>query len=361
MQPRFPFDDLVLFTQHVGAAVKMGLPLHQAVRLLSAEMSNGRVRRSLAGAAEDLERGATLHQALSSRKRVFPDYYLNVLRSGEKAGALPETLAHLADILQHNFILSQKMKKAFAYPVLVLGVLGMFAIVLTGWIGPNMEGVLDELRDSSDYLTGELSLEQPALLGPFAPHVATVTISVIAAVVVLFFFVGRFVRAGWCGLIFDRFDLYFPVLGVFTRYAIASRLTRSLASILRCGIPLPEALGLCAEMIENGVVKKSILNMRASVEKGGSLSASMKSISIFPPSLVWMLSAGEVRGDFLHTLDQLADFYQATVETTSAWMVEVIEPILILLVGLVFIVLAATIFSPMLTLFGASFSEVNPF
>ncbi|MCA9412845.1 MAG: type II secretion system F family protein [Candidatus Omnitrophica bacterium] len=347
MQPKFPFDDLLLFTQHVGAAMKVGVPLHPTIEILAGEMVNRKFRRTLIQVAADLKAGATFHEALSKEPRTFPDYYLRTLKAGEAAGSLPETMEQLVDILQHNFILSQKLKKAFAYPLVILLILGCMGLFYTSLVLPTVESVMEEVRGGEDWLSGEI--DEAVVMPAAHAYFPAAIVSIVLIIGILFFLARRFVRAGWCGLTFDRIDLNLPFLGVFTRYAIASRLTRSLASILRCGIPLPEALGLCADMFENRIARSSLLKTRETVEKGETLGTAMLSESLFPPTLVWMLSAAEIRGDFLKALDQMSEFYQAKVETTSAWMVEILEPLMIVLVGVLFVVLAASIFSPILT------------
>jgi type II secretory pathway component PulF len=339
MKRRHEFDDLLLFTQHVGSAMQLGVPLHQTVALLSGEMVNRSLRKALSAVAKDLAAGSSLHEALSKFPAVFPEYYLRVLRVGEESGTLPETMEHLVSLLEKNFTMSQNLRRAFAYPIVILTLLAAAATMYTGWILPQFADVYNEL-----------GAELPAATLFLMRFCNWMFPAAFLAALFLFLLARRFARSGWCGLMFDRFDLNFPFLGVFTRYAIASRLTRTLGVMLRSGVTLPDAMGLCANMLDNQAARKSINAARESVERGETLGTSLLSESLFPPTMVWMLSAAEVRGDFIGALDHLADFYAVKVENTIAWFLEILEPLLIIIVGGVMVILAFGLFQPVLSL-----------
>jgi MSHA biogenesis protein MshG len=339
MARAYQTDDLVLFTQHVSSAVRLGVPLHQTVELLSGEMTNRGFRRALADVSSSLSAGETLYEALSRHAKQFPDYYLRILKAGEQAGTLADTLDQLADLLQKNFLMSQKLKRIFAYPLAILALLTVAWILYTNWLFPAFMEV---------YV--ELGAELPAgfqLLIQFQEW----SVPTVLFLILIFFLIARkFARVGWCGLVFDRFDLHFPVLGVFTRYAIASRLARALGVMLRNGVTLPDAMGLCGEMLENKKARESIYKAKESVEKGETLGAALISETLFPPTMVWMLSAAEARGDFVGALDHLADFYAAKVENSSQWFLEILEPLAIIVVGSLMVILAFGLFSPIFNL-----------
>jgi type II secretory pathway component PulF len=339
MSRKYQTDDLVLFSQHVGSAMKLGVPLHQTVELLSGEMINRSFRKALSHVAADLKAGEGFYEALAKHDRLFPEFYLRVLKAGEESGTLPDTMNQLSDLLQKNFILSQRLRRVFAYPVTVFTLLAAMGALYTGFILPNFAAVYEELGAELPPQTQFLF----KLQGFFFP------VALIAGIL-LFLLARRFARAGWCGLAFDRFDLNFPFLGVFTRYALASRLTRSLAIMLRNGITLPESMRLCASMVDNKVAERSLNAARESVERGETLGAALLSESLFPPTMVWMLSAAEVRGDFVGSLDHLSEFYAVKVENTASWFLEILEPLLILIVGGLLVVLAFGIFGPIFSL-----------
>jgi type II secretory pathway component PulF len=342
MNRRHEFDDLLLFTQHVGSAMRLGVPLHQTVELLSGEMVNRSLRKALAAVAKDLGSGASLHEALSKFPAVFPEYYLRVLQTGEVSGTLPETMENLANLLQKNYVMSQNLRRAFAYPVVILTLLSAAAMLYMGWVLPQFADVYNELGAALPPATIFL-MRISNWMFPAA----------FIAALFLFLLARRFAHSGWCGLVFDRFDLNFPFLGVFTRYAVASRLTRTLGVMLRNGVPLPDAMGLCADMLDNEAARKGINAARESVERGETLGTALLAESLFPPTMVWMLSAAEVRGDFVGALDHLADFYAVRVENTIQWFLEILEPLLIIIVGGVMVVLAFGLFSPIFSLVNA--------
>jgi type II secretory pathway component PulF len=335
-------DDLVLFTQHLSSAVRAGVPLHQTVELLAGEMVGRGFRKALSSVAAELRTGATLAESLAKHPGFFPDYYLTILRVGEEAGTLPDTMRQLADLLQKNFIIGRKLKKVFAYPIAILSLLLMASVLYGTFIIPQFMDIYKELH-------AQIPAPLQFLLR-FQYRAFTAAIVIIG---VVFWMARRFARVGWCGLMFDKFDLNCPVLGVFTRYAIASRLSRALGTMLRSGIPLPEAMTLCGKMLNNEKARQSIEAVRNSVERGETLGTSMLSESLFPPTMIWLLSAAEVKGDFIGTLDQLADFYNAKVENTALWVLEILEPMLILVVGGLLIALAAGLYSPVFSLVDA--------
>jgi len=340
MRRKFQVDDLVLFTQHVATAMRLGVPLHQTVDLLSGEMVDRPFRKALAEIARDLGTGSSLCEALSRYPRVFPDYYLRILKVGEESGTLPDTMEQLTDLLEKNFRISQKLKRVFAYPVVILTMLSIAGILYTGWILPQFSNVYSEL-----------GAELPSAFQFLMNFQRSMFPAAILAVLILFLLARRFARAGWCGLAFDWFDLNFPFLGVFTRYAIASRLTRALAVMLKNGVTLPDSMKLCADMLDNKVATKSIQAARQSVERGETLGTALISETLFPPTMIWMLSAAEVRGDFVGALEHLADFYAVKVDNTIQWFLEIFEPLLIIIVGGLMVVLAFAIYTPVFSIF----------
>lgn len=335
-------DDLVLFTQHLGSAIRGGLPLHQTVELLSGEMMGRSFKKVLAKVAQDLRAGENLYDSLSRHKDFFPDYYLRVLRAGEESGTLPETLPQLADLLQKNFLINQRVKRVFAYPVFVFTVLSSMLMGARLFVIPRFVEIYVDLK-----------IEVPDSLKFLINHYYELSAFMFLFLLLFFFFAWRYGRAGWGGLVFDWFDLNLPFLGVFTRYAIASRLTRSLATMLRNGIALPEAMSLCGEMLGNSKARVSVEAARASVEKGETLGTSLLGDSLFPPTMIWMLSAAEVKGDFIGTLDHLADFYATKVEQTIAWTLEILEPACLIVVGAFLLTVAAALYSPVFSLVDA--------
>jgi type II secretory pathway component PulF len=332
-------DDLVLFTQHLGSAIRGGLPLHQTVELLSGEMAGRAFRNALAEVARDLRAGETLYNSLSKHKEFFPDYYLRVLHAGEESGTLPETLTQLADLLQKNFLIGQRIKRVFAYPVTVTAILTSMIVGARIYIIPQFRSIYEEL-----------GVELPAGFVFLLNYYYVLTSFMLALLVLVFLMARRYGHAGWGGLVFDWFDLNLPFLGVFTRYAIASRLTRTLATMLRNGIALPEAMSLCGEMLGNSKAQESIETARRSVERGETLGTSMLGDTLFPPTLIWMISAAEVKGDFIGTLDHLADFYSSKVEQTILWTMEILEPLCLIVVGAFLLTIAVGLYSPIFSL-----------
>ncbi len=335
-------DDLVLFTQHLASAVRAGAPLHQTVEVMAGEMSGKGFRQILAQVAQELRSGATLAESLGKFPAVFPDYYLRVLKTGEEAGTLQATLLELGNLLQKNHILGHKLRKVFAYPVAILMFITFAMTLYSVYLVPQFAAIYEEMgaeipKPLLTLINSEFRLFEGAILG----------------FIVLFFVARRFARVGWCGLVFDSFDLNCPFLGVMTRNAIASRITRALASMLHVGVPLPDAMSLCGQMLDNRKAQQSIAAVREQVERGETLSTAMLSESLFPPTLVWLLSAAEVKGDFVGTLEQLSDFYSAKVDQTSVWIVEILEPLLILVVGGIMVIMATALYAPIFSLVDA--------
>ncbi len=332
-------DDLVLFTQHLASAVRAGAPLHQTVEVLAGEVSGKGFRQILTSVAQELRSGSTLAESLGKFPEVFPDYYLRVLRTGEEAGTLQETLLELGNLLQKNHVIGHKLRKVFAYPVAILAFLAIAMIFYATYLLPMIAGIYVELG---------IALPEPVQF--IVNFQFRLFAFAILGFIVFFFMARRFARVGWCGLVFDSFDLNFPFLGAMTRNAIASRITRALASMLRVGVPLPDAMSLCGKMLENRKAQQSIEAVREQVVRGETLSTAMLSESLFPPTLVWLLSAAEVKGDFVGTLEQLSDFYSAKVDQTSMWIVEILEPLMILVVGGIMVILATALYTPVFSL-----------
>lgn len=341
-------DDLVLFTQHLGSAVRAGVPLHQTVELLAGEMVSRYFRQVLADVAKSLRAGESLYESLSPHPDVFPEFYLRVVRAGEESGTLAESLPQLSNLLLKNHSVGLKLRRVFAYPLGVLLVLIGASVAYQTYLLPQIVGIYHELGAEIPDATRFLIQFQ------FKAFAIGLGFFLIAA-----FLARRFARVGWFGMIFDKFDLNFPFLGVFTRYALASRLSRSLATMLRAGIPLPEAMSLCGSMLSNNSARKSIEEARQSVERGETFGTALLAQSLFPPTMIWLISAAEVKGDFVQTLEQLADFYSDKVETTVQWSLELLEPILLLVVGGICVFMALGLYAPVFKLYFPIFNLVS--
>ncbi|MFB3896210.1 MAG: type II secretion system F family protein [bacterium] len=339
---RFVNDELILFTRHLSGAVGMQLPLNETLGVMAKEMNGRAFGRTLNNVKEQVDEGVQLSEALSKHDKYFPEYYTRLIATGEKGNSLKQILDQLASYLERMFKLNKRIRAALVYPS-VVGVLILIDIFLVGLIGliPRFKMIFREMG---------ADLPTPTLLffsigEKFFYYLAGFIIIVFA--LILLYFTTGIIRSHKGKFILDRTLLNLPLTGIVSRRIAAARFTRTLGSLLRGGVPLPEALRLVADTSNNEVVKQSILQVKQQVEEGEKFGKELAGTEVFPQTMVWMISMGEDKGTLESTLDHLADYYDAQVESSIAVATAIFEPLVIIIVGIIVAFFVTAMFLPL--------------
>ncbi len=335
-------DDLISFTRHIASTVRMKLPLVSTLQVMAREAGTARFSNMIKDITAKVEQGMPLSRALDSHPEEFPEYYRRMVAAGEAGNTLGEVMEQLANQVEASYQLNKRIRAAFAYPSIV-GVLIIADLFVAGSIGifPRYKMIFQEMGATLNPITMIV-----LTIGDRFFFSLGVVFLLIGVLVGLFYYAG-YARAGKGKITRDKLILHFPLIGMTARKAAAARFSRTLGSLLRGNIPLPEALKLTANTLGNEAVRQAVLDVHDRVVEGETLGKQMGEIQVFPPTMVWLISQGEEKGELIRTLDHLADFYDIQVETSIQVATSVFEPIVIIILGIVVTFFVAALYLPL--------------
>ncbi|MFH1360206.1 MAG: type II secretion system F family protein [Candidatus Omnitrophota bacterium] len=333
------FSDLNIFTRELFVLQRAGLALLSSLRALQEQAPNPIFKNVLGQVIRDIEAGSTLSDALARHPRIFNSLYVSMVKSGEVSGRLDETLDRLATLGEHDEQIRMRIQAAMMYPsIVVVGLIVGFLILVTMVI-PRFANVYSRF-DSA------LPLPTQFLIGVnyVITHFWWMIILVICGLIVLW---QQFVKTSNGMLWRDSLRLKVPVFGPLVFKMIMSRFCRATGILMRSGVPILQILELVSDGVGNIVISRAIQKIKESVKEGKGMSAPMKDSGLFPPIVVQMVSAGESTGKVDELLLHASDYFDLQIDHTIRNLVSLVEPILIVILGLVVLVMALGIFLPM--------------
>jgi len=322
--------DLVLFTRQLSTMVEAGISLVQALTALYEQADpkrQGALRAVISDITARVQGGETFHESLAKNPRVFNRLFISMVKAGEHGGLLAEILDRLAGFLEASARLRKKVKSAMTYPVIVVCIafaITTFLIVrvvpIFGEIfadfGAKLPAPTQFLIDVSNFVRGEWYF-------------------LVAGIGGAIFGVRAFLRSTRGKQLWDRWKLKLPVFGPLVHKICMSRFARTFAQLIRSGVPILEVLDIVGGTSGNHVVETAIKEVGADVEKGDNLSVSLSRKSIFPPMLLRMVAAGEATGKIDTMLEKMADFWDEEIEAMLDALTSLIEPMLIVFLGVI--------------------------
>jgi type IV pilus assembly protein PilC len=322
--------DLVLFTRQLSTMIEAGISLVQAMTALYDQCDPKRqksLRHIISDVTTRVQGGETFHESIAKHPRVFDRLFVSMVKAGEHGGLLAEILDRLAGFLEASARLRKKVKSAMTYPVIVICIafaITTFLIVkvvpIFGEIfkdfGSKLPAPTQFLIDVSDFIRGEWYF-----------------MILIAGSV--FFSIRFFLRSKRGKQIWDRWKLKLPVFGPLIHKICMSRFARTFAQLIRSGVPILEVLDIVGGASGNHVVETSINGVSADVEKGDNLSVALSKKPIFPPMMLRMVAAGEATGKIDTMLEKMADFWDEEIEAMLDALTSLIEPLLIVFLGVI--------------------------
>jgi type IV pilus assembly protein PilC len=340
-------EELMHLSRQLGAFVRAGLPLIDAVHTLGEEASNSSVRRMMAEIEEGLRGGERLSDCLDRHPKVFPDFYRGILRSAELTGQLDTVLDQLAKYLERDLEARRKVKQAMIYPTIIALMSVVTVAVLAGFVLPRFKTFFASLN-------AKLPLPTRMLLAvtSFLTQWWLVLIGGIVAIGLLIFVAlrtegGRFVR--------DRIALKLPVIGVTIQYALVERFTRILGSMVTAGVPLPEALRVATESLHNLVYERALALVGEFMLAGEGLAKPLANSKLFPITAIQMVRVGEETGSLDTQLGVTAEYYETELDYKIKKLTALFEPAVIVVMGVIVGFVAVALVSAM---YGV-FNQVN--
>jgi len=333
--------DVAVFTRQLATLLGAGIPLVPSFGVLLAQTKNPVLTKILAQVRSDINEGKSLTASLEAFPRVFPPFYINMVKAGEASGTLNLVLERLADFSEGQQALLSKIRSALAYP-LVMGLVGTLVIfLLMTFVVPRITEIFSDMKQTLPVIT-------LILIGvsSFLKSFWWLILFVAAAGAAAFKY---FISATQSGRRFwDAVRLRAPVWGGVNRKIAIARFTRTLATLLQSGVPLLAAMDIVRNVVNNVFIGEVIAQAAKDVEEGQSLSAPLAQSGLFPPMVTEMIAVGEQTGSLEKMLNRIATTYETEAQSDVMIMTSLLEPIMILVMGLL---VAFIVFSILLPIF----------
>jgi type IV pilus assembly protein PilC len=337
--------DLQIFTRQLATMIDAGLPLVQCLDILANQTPNKIFAKTLAQVKTAVEQGATFSDSLRRHPKIFDDLFVNLVAAGEAGGILDAILERLAVYIEKAVKLKAQLKSALVYPIGILVVaLGVIAVMLVKVI-PTFEKMYQ------DFGNAELPAATQVVIN--ISHGFTQRWYIPVGILAILFFGGGALRRTANGKVaFDTIMLRIPVIGGTLRKIVVARFTRTLGTLLAAGVPILDALDICARTAGNSVVMRGILRAREKISEGHDMAGPLTEARVFPPMVVQMIGVGEQTGAMETMLQKIADFYEEEVDSAVSAMTSLIEPIMMAFLGVVVGGLIIAMYLPIFKLAG---------
>jgi type IV pilus assembly protein PilC len=324
---RVALADLVIFTRQLATMIDAGLAMVQSLQALAEQTTNKIMRDVIRDVCARVENGDSFSEALQKHPKAFSRLYVCMVAAGEKGGLLAEILARLATYLENSARLRKKVKSAMMYPTVVTVV----AILITIFLLVKVVPVFGEIFSSFN-----ATLPTPTLylvkLSDFVKHYLIFLVLAAGAGGYGWFY---FIKTPAGRLFWDSRRIKLPIFGTIAHKICLARFTRTLASLVRSGVPILEVLQIVSQTVGNVVMEKAIRTAASDIERGESIAAALAKHPVFPTMIVRMVTSGEQTGKIDNMLERISDFLDEEIETTLSGLTSMIEPILIVFLGVV--------------------------
>lgn len=317
--------DISVFSRQFATMINSGLSLLRSLYILSEQTENPGLRDVIVEVRTDVEKGASLSQALAKHPKVFNKLYVSMVKSGEIGGVLDAVLLRLSSTIEKQVELRGKIKSAMTYPVAVLGLVLMIVAAMLLFIVPIFDSLYDDLGGTLPLPT-RILLVVSGILTKFLP----IVVLILAGLVYAF---RRWIKTETGRRAFDRIKLRVPVLGGLVQKTALTRFSHTLSALLRSGVPILEALEIVSDTVSNTVMADAIKDVSQAVKGGESIHKPLTGHKIFPPMVVSMMAVGEETGALDEMLEKIGIFYEQEVEATVDALTSLLEPMLIVVLG----------------------------
>ena len=317
--------DVAVMSRQFATMINSGLSLLRALNILAAQVDNPTLRDVLGQVRTEVEAGASLSGALAKHPKVFTTLYVSMVKSGEMAGTLDSTLVRMAETLEKDVALRQKIKSAMTYPVAIFGMVVMIVTAMLLFVVPMFENLYSDLG-------GTLPLPTRVLMG-VSEIVQTFWYLWFGAMFGAMWGFKRWIQTDNGRAMWDAIKLKMPIFGVLVHKSALSRFSLTLASLLKSGVPVLQGLEIVKDTVNNTVMSRAIDQVQTSVKEGTSMAKPLEQHAVFPPMVVQMMAVGEETGALDEMLSKIAEFYDQEVEATVDALTSLIEPLLIAVMG----------------------------
>jgi type IV pilus assembly protein PilC len=318
--------DIVVFTRQFSTMIDAGLPLVQALDILSEQVENKTLGKALKMIKSDVEGGSTYADALKKHPRIFTELYVNMVAAGETGGILDTILTRLAGYIEKAMKLKKKVKGAMVYPAVVTTV----AVIIVGVI---LVFVVPTFTKMFETLGGTLPLPTKIVVTISNFLKGTGGFVILATIISSIIFVNRIRRTEKGKVATDKLLLKMPIFGILIVKVAIAKFTRTMGTLTSSGVPILDGLEITAKTAGNKVIERSVMDVRAAVQEGKTLAEPLMKSKVFPPMVTHMIAVGESTGALDSMMSKIADFYDDEVDNTVNNLTAMMEPMLMVFLG----------------------------
>ena len=318
--------DLVVFTRQFATMIDAGLPLVQALEILSTQVENKNFGRTIAQIKVDVESGSTYADALMKHPKIFTELYANMVAAGEAGGILDTILNRLAAYIEKAMKLKKKVKGAMVYPVVVTTVAVLVIAIIMIFVVPTFAKMFAQLG-------GVLPLPTRIIIYMSNFIAGIGGLMVLGAIVAFVVFIVQFRKTDKGKHIIDKILLKLPIFGVLLQKVAVAKFTRTLGTLVSSGVPILDGLEITAKTSGNKVIEYAIMDVRKAVVAGKTLAEPITKAKVFPPMVTHMIAVGESTGALDSMLGKIADFYDDEVDAAVSNLTAMMEPMLMVFLG----------------------------
>ncbi|MCF6179457.1 MAG: type II secretion system F family protein [Geopsychrobacter sp.] len=344
MEQKVTTKDLVVFTRQFATMIDAGLPLVQCLDILSSQQENKTLKTALLQIKEDVESGSTFADALGKHPKIFNELYVNLVAAGEVGGILDTILNRLAEYIEKALKLKKQVKSAMTYPTTIISIAFVVIAVILVFVIPSFEKMFADFG-------GALPLPTQIVIN-ISNFVQNYIIFIIGSIMLIIFLAKKAYASKKGRELIDAWALKTPIFGMLIRKVAVAKFARTLSTMISSGVPILDGLDIVQKTAGNRTVEKAIGNVRESISEGKTIAEPLKESGVFPPMVCQMIEVGEQAGALDAMLSKIADFYDDEVDDAVGNLTAMMEPLLMLFLGVTVGGLVIAMYLPIFKLAG---------
>lgn len=338
--------DIAVFCRQFYTMLNAGVPILECLTILRGQVENIKLRNAVADVEEEVKRGGVLSDAMKKHDKIFPKLFISLVESGEASGRLEEIMLRMSNYYEKENKINNKVKNAMIYPIILSLVCIVAVVFILTYVMPTFVDIFKQTGTSLPWNTRLLLWTSQTIIDHW--------FILLVGIVVIVFGVKSYLKTEQGKITYSKLKLSIPVIKTLNQKIIVSQFTRTLSTLISSGLPLIECLNIVTKVVSNKIAEDALGNVTEKVSRGEGLHSSLKETEIFPNMLYSMVRIGEETGSLDDILNKTADFYDDELEAQIQAAVSLMEPVLIVIMGLI---IAFIVISVMLPLFD-SYSKI---
>ncbi|MGC9070264.1 MAG: type II secretion system F family protein [Elusimicrobiales bacterium] len=331
--------DIAIFSRQLSTLVSSGVPIIQSLSILESQSENLNFAKVIRTIKKDIEGGLSISDAMAKHPKIFGELYVSMIRAGELGGVLDVILDRLSIYLESSQALKEKVKSAMIYPMVVGAIAIVITIFLVIYVIPIFKGIFEGFGTELPLITRAVIFVSDML--------KRYLIFLVLAGFGFYYILKRYISTPKGRRRFDYIMLNLPIFGILLKKVAIAKFSRTLATLIKSGVPILQGLETVAKTSGNTIIEDIIMESMKSIKEGGKISEPLKKGGIFPEMVVQMISVGEETGNLDAMLFKIADFYDQEVETAVKGLTSMIEPLVMVFMGVVIGFIVIAMFIPM--------------